>query len=463
MSNPSPTFLTPTPLLISSSPTRSCTRVSTPKCVAGPSQHPLQSLLSVLNPFQTRPAPPSTHSVPENETLERTDGLAERLHARDDSDGLKQRLAARRNRVTVTHSKPEETRALPSPQKRRRNPSKRSSAYGIPELRAYALVEEAVRRKGRPEDGDISSLIPYDLQRELFDELIAGKNDVQEEEDNDDDGWVRGAWRAAGDAFRFVRGEQKGETKSRREEERGKVPAVAVAAMAHDVISDGDDGTSAAAAYAAAAAIATNATVKEVDERELRGLRQAVTAARAVANVEDANVFVATVGVGSLVAAARLLPGRERAAALTALANIAIMLPKYRTQMLRVDHGRLGDVLKEVVSVSSRFKVQTGGIWHTEALVSGTHLLGSLTLARGAGAEFRRNVATDVELVRRLQRIAGGLKNGEPEGAARAARRALGILGVNTWRPRMPGQKGLRILCIDGGGTRAIMAFEAVC
>lgn len=35
----------------------------------------------------------------------------------------------------------------------------------------------------------------------------------------------------------------------------------------------------------------------------------------------------------------------------------------------------------------------------------------------------------------------------------------LSILGVHQWRPRQPGQKGLRILSLDGGGTRGVMSI----
>lgn len=33
------------------------------------------------------------------------------------------------------------------------------------------------------------------------------------------------------------------------------------------------------------------------------------------------------------------------------------------------------------------------------------------------------------------------------------------MLGVHTWVPRQPGQKGLRILSLDGGGTRGVLTI----
>lgn len=33
------------------------------------------------------------------------------------------------------------------------------------------------------------------------------------------------------------------------------------------------------------------------------------------------------------------------------------------------------------------------------------------------------------------------------------------MLGVHHWTPRQPGQKGLRILSLDGGGTRGVLTI----
>lgn len=33
------------------------------------------------------------------------------------------------------------------------------------------------------------------------------------------------------------------------------------------------------------------------------------------------------------------------------------------------------------------------------------------------------------------------------------------MLGVHHWSPRQPGQKGLRILSLDGGGTRGVLTI----
>jgi hypothetical protein len=42
------------------------------------------------------------------------------------------------------------------------------------------------------------------------------------------------------------------------------------------------------------------------------------------------------------------------------------------------------------------------------------------------------------------------------------ANQILAAMGYNKWVPKIPGQKGLRILCLDGGGSRGMTAVTAV-
>lgn len=461
-SSTSPCFLPPPPLNSQLRPKQTNTEYESkiftpPHCVSHPTpENPLRTLFSILNPFRAAPAT----SGPDD-----SDGLHARLRARAEDDGVKARLAARRDRV----AKP-----LPATKRRLRPPSEtprlvsvKTPQYGISESRLYELVSEATRRREEVGNRDVVALLPYDLQRKVFDEVIASKamrvsvhneNGVVQEE-RPDAGWMSAVWSFAGSAVRFVTF-KKGKEAS---DDSTSVAAYA-AAVEHNsrMVADADVGNSAASAYAAAAAIATSASAASLSDAELAGLKAAVAAARAINSEDEATVYLDTVGVVPLLTAARVLNGGDKASALTALANVAILVPKSRSLMLKADEQLVRN-LTDIIHQSRRFGAHAvGGLWLTEAVVSGTHLLGSLALARGAGQEARNVMARDKELIRGLTRLAGGLKNGEPEGAARAARRALGALGVNKWWPRMPGQRGLRILCIDGGGTRAIMAFETV-
>jgi hypothetical protein len=42
------------------------------------------------------------------------------------------------------------------------------------------------------------------------------------------------------------------------------------------------------------------------------------------------------------------------------------------------------------------------------------------------------------------------------------ANQILAAIGCNQWVPKIPGQKGLRILCFDGGGTRGMSAISSL-
>lgn len=43
-----------------------------------------------------------------------------------------------------------------------------------------------------------------------------------------------------------------------------------------------------------------------------------------------------------------------------------------------------------------------------------------------------------------------------------SANQILAAIGCNKWIPKIPGQKGLRILCLDGGGSRGMVAVTAL-
>lgn len=49
--------------------------------------------------------------------------------------------------------------------------------------------------------------------------------------------------------------------------------------------------------------------------------------------------------------------------------------------------------------------------------------------------------------------------NGEIHGTAN---QVLAAIGHNVWYPKSRGQKGIRILCLDGGGTRGITAISTM-
>lgn len=502
-------FISPSPLLVTLPATTEPLR-RTLLCVSRPepSANLFSSAIGFITTLFQRPSErlegssssPNSESTKALSTGVETKEINPRLYERVDDDGVQPQFS---NRATRPRALPangnSKRRRSAIPFFPRRRPKYPEAFSRISDARLLYFIDEAHnRRKDMAGNTHLASFLSYDLQRALFDDLTGNHVDATSPEqavfdppfpaepdkptlDETSQTESRSLWdnfsRFAVDSYRFITFQPRGDSPPKRSTPGSKTnrkahPAAVftVAAVATDMaaaLEADSDGDSAAAAYAAAAAIATSSATN-LDPSEQEGLKAAVAAARAVTNADDATVFVDTVGVSTLIIAARVLPGTERAAALTALANIAIVLPKMRSVMLSTDYNVLVETICDIVYRNSRFNVArsvagSGGLWFTEALVSCTHLLGSLALAKGSvGSEFRLQMAKDEELVRKLQRIAGGMKNGEAEGAARAARRALGALGVNQWKPRVPGQKGLRILSIDGGGTRAIFAFEMV-
>lgn len=500
-------FIPPSPLSVPSSNTVEPIRI-TPLCVSRPeaSSNFFSSAIGLISNLFQRPSErlegssssTNSESTKDLSTGKKAEEANSQFYERIDDDGIQARLSTRGARPCALPSNSNSRRRRSAiPFFPRRRPKYPEAFSRISDARLLYFIDEAHnRRKDMADNPQLSTFLPYDLQRALFDDLTGNHVDAISPEqavfdppfpaDPDkpmvDDAPQKNSpslWdnfsRIAVDSYRFVtfQSRAKSDPESETPKANRKTDAAAVftvAAVATDVaaaLEADSDGDSAAAAYAAAAAIASSSATN-LDPSELEGLKAAVAAARAVTNADDATVFVDTVGVSALITASRVLPGTERAAALTALANIAIVLPKMRSVMLSTDNSVLIETICDIVYRNGRFNVAqsvagSGGLWFTEALVSCAHLLGSLALAKGSvGSEFRSQMAKDKELIRKLQRIAGGMKNGEAEGAARAARRALGALGVNQWKPRVPGQKGLRILSIDGGGTRAIFAFEMV-
>ena len=69
---------------------------------------------------------------------------------------------------------------------------------------------------------------------------------------------------------------------------------------------------------------------------------------------------------------------------------------------------------------------------------------------------------TDHETVVRPFVKAAEIQNNLDGHVRRTANQVLAAIGFNRWVPKIPGQKGLRILCIDGGGSRGMVAVSIV-
>ena len=74
----------------------------------------------------------------------------------------------------------------------------------------------------------------------------------------------------------------------------------------------------------------------------------------------------------------------------------------------------------------------------------------------------KRGKRKDREHLRRPFLEAANLANDMNGQVQRAANQILAAIGYNKWVPKIPGQKGLRILSLDGGGSRGMAAITAV-
>jgi predicted acylesterase/phospholipase RssA len=74
----------------------------------------------------------------------------------------------------------------------------------------------------------------------------------------------------------------------------------------------------------------------------------------------------------------------------------------------------------------------------------------------------RRTVTQESANLRRPFLEAANIANDLEGQVQRTANQILAAIGHNQWRPKIPGQKGLRILCLDGGGSRGMTAVSAV-
>mmetsp|Transcript_21232 Transcript_21232/g.30845 ORF Transcript_21232/g.30845 Transcript_21232/m.30845 type:complete len:669 (-) Transcript_21232:265-2271(-) len=328
---------------------------------------------------------------------------------------------------------------------------------------------------------ELATVVPYDLQKELFEEFgrvehVKPLAEVGADEEATAE--AKGATQASGQQKKHSSGLSTTDNKSKSERNSQPWFLAPVALVrgafrkeAKESEMDLDEGE------ASSGTQEEDRTGKDKEEEAERGpaaecnfdIPTVIQKAGKVDSVETAREFVETVGVRSLVVAARQSVGTQHASALGALSVIAMHMPSTRVDIHEADSGSIVGTIMDAIYIPTspwerlfgKSSVETG--YMTQARISAVDLVGYLGLIPGdVGKEERKKLALNKRLIECIEHLSGGVKNGETEGTARSARRTLAILGANNWTSRVPGQKGLRVLSIDGGGTRALMTFEAL-
>ncbi|KAJ8902057.1 hypothetical protein NDN08_006465 [Rhodosorus marinus] len=355
---------------------------------------------------------------------------------------------------------------------------------GLYESYVHEVLAEAHERRiktGMLSTFELATVVPYDLQKELFEEFgrvehVKPLAEVGVDEEATTE--VKGATQESGSRRKQSSGLStiEDEAKNERNSQPWFLAPVALVTgafrkEAKESEKDRDEGEAPLGTEdEARTRVDTEDAVKRGPAAESNfDIPTVIQKAGKVDSVETAREFVETVGVRSLVVAARQSVGSRHASALGALSVIAMHMPSTRVDILKADSESIVGTIMDAIYIPKspwqrlfgNSSVETG--YMTQARISAVDLVGYLGLIPGdVGKEERKKLALNKRLVECVEHLSGGVKNGETEGTARSARRTLAILGVNSWTPRVPGQKGLRVLSIDGGGTRALMTFEAL-
>ncbi|CAM9166716.1 unnamed protein product [Chrysoparadoxa australica] len=101
---------------------------------------------------------------------------------------------------------------------------------------------------------------------------------------------------------------------------------------------------------------------------------------------------------------------------------------------------------------------------HQHLRKASTNLVCQLLLTDDSAVKVLQRCPELVSALRRLVNVGavGDAKRWEGvelSGVEKTAYRCLAMLGAHTWVKRGPGHKGVRVLCLDGGGTRGVLSI----